>query len=178
MERSKLLTLITIIVVFIATILGVAYKVSSDKMVLLYSNLEIKDSGEVVSELEKQNIKYELRAHGTQILIPEEQVFKVRMSMAQQGLPNTGSIVGYEIFDNGEVLGTSNFVQNVNLIRALEGELARSISSFKHISSARVHLVIPKRELFTRDRKEPSASIVLDTQSASLSKDDVNAISH
>jgi flagellar M-ring protein FliF len=99
--------------------------------------------------------------------------------MAQSGIPSKGALVGYEIFDNSDSLGTSNFVQNVNLLRALEGELARTIGAFSNIDSARVHLVIPKKELFSREKQTPSASIILSMKgSARLSKEQINAVGH
>jgi flagellar M-ring protein FliF len=98
--------------------------------------------------------------------------------MAEDGLPSGGSI-GYEIFDRSEGLGTTNFVQNINLVRALEGELARTIRSVSSVKQARVHLVLPRRELFSRDRQEPSASIVLMLGgSRSLDRQQVSSIQH
>src|SRR3546814_17512756 len=98
------------------------------------------------------------------------------MSMAQEGLPAGGS-VGYDIFDNSNSLGTTSFVQNINHLRALEGELARSIQSLDRVAAARVHLVLPERKLFSRDEQKPSASIVIRTQGR-LSGGQVNAIQH
>ena len=92
--------------------------------------------------------------------LPQDRVARLRLTMAEEGLPSGGSI-GYEIFDRSEGLGTTNFVQSINHLRALEGELARTIRSIGTVRNARVHLVLPKRELFTRDRMEPTASIVI-----------------
>ncbi len=131
-----------------------------EEMALLYSDLESRDSGEIVSELEQRNIPYSVSADGSQIRVPESQVGRLRVQMAEQGLPSGGSI-GYEIFDESSGLGTTNFVQNVNHVRALEGELARTIRSIDNVQQARVHLVLPQRELFSRARNDPSASIVL-----------------
>lgn len=135
-------------------------RLATPEMSLLYGDLDSQDSGQIVSLLEQQNIPYKLGPNGTQIYVPGNQVGRLRLSMAEQGLPNGGSI-GYEIFDRSDGLGTTNFVQNVNHLRALEGELARTIQSIGDVKRARVHLVMPKRELFTRDRQEPSASIVV-----------------
>src|SRR5258707_4676864 len=109
------------------------------------------------------NVPYQLRGDGAQILVPADQVARLRVAMAETGLPHGGS-VGYEIFDKSETLGTSNFVQNVNHLRALEGELARTIGAISAIQSARVHLVLPRRELFSREKQEPTASIVIKTR--------------
>ncbi len=127
---------------------------------LLYGDLDTGDSARMISELESSGVPFEIRHDGASIYVPKDRVLRTRMTMAEQGLPSGGSI-GYEIFDNSDALGTTNFSQNVNLVRALEGELARTIRSIDSIKSARVHLVLPKRELFTRNRQEPSASVLL-----------------
>ena len=145
---------------------------------LLYGDLDLRDSGQIVQKLDAMNVTYQLRADGAQILVPTDQVAKLRVAMAETGLPHGGS-VGYEIFDKSETLGTSSFVQNINNMRALEGELARTIASISSVQGARVHLVLPKRELFSRDRQEPSASIVLKTRGGErLGKTQVGAIQH
>jgi flagellar M-ring protein FliF len=127
---------------------------------LLFSDLDAKDSGEIVQKLDALSIPYQLKGDGSAIMVPVDQVTRVRMLIADDGLPHGGS-VGYEIFDKSDAFGTSSFVENINQVRALEGELARTISSLDAIQSARVHLVLPRRELFTRERQIPSASIVV-----------------
>jgi flagellar M-ring protein FliF len=145
---------------------------------LLYGELDLRDSGQIVQKLEAMNVTYELRGDGAQILVPADQVARLRVAMAETGLPHGGS-VGYEIFDKSEGLGTSSFVQNINHLRALEGELARTIGSIASVQGARVHLVLPKHELFSRERQEPSASIVLKTRGGDrLGKTQVGAIQH
>jgi flagellar M-ring protein FliF len=145
---------------------------------LLYGGLEAKDSGELVQKLEALNIPYELKSDGAAIMVPIDQVARLRMLLANDGLPHGGS-VGYEIFDKSDAFGTSSFVENVNQVRALEGELARTISSINLVQSARVHLVLPRRELFTRERQMPSASIVIKLRSAErLAPPQVAAIQH
>ena len=134
-------------------------------MAVLYSNLEVKDSARVVQYLESQQIPFELRHGGTTIAVPNDKVARSRMMLASQGLPSGGSI-GYEIFDKADTLGATNFMQNVNLVRAMEGEMARTIQTLQGVSSARVHLVLPRRELFSRDPQKPSASVVLQMQGA------------
>ncbi len=153
-------------------------RVSSPDMSLLYSELDAKDSGEIVSILEQQNIPFEMRNNGSQIYIPSNNVQRIRLSLAQEGLPTGGSL-GYEIFDRSDALGTTNFVQNVNLVRALEGELARTIRSFDSIEGARVHLVLPRRELFSRETRTPSASVIVKTRAnRRLEISRVRAIQH
>lgn len=153
-------------------------RLSTPDMALLYADLEIKDSNQIVAKLDALGIPYELRANGTQILVPSDKALRLRMSLAEDGLPKGGS-VGYEIFDKSEGFGASTFVQNVNLLRALEGELARTIRSMAQVKAARVHLVMPKRELFSRDQLQPSASIAISTAGpGQLSKTEVAAIQH
>ena len=113
--------IITILIGFFAITILVIYlglRYSEPEFLILYSNLDIEESNKIVASLDQQNIPYKLKAQGTQILVPEDRVLKLRMSLAQDGLPNKGSIVGYEIFDKTDTLSTSNFVQNVYLLRA------------------------------------------------------------
>ena len=153
-------------------------QLASPQMALLFGDLEIEDSSRIVSELEGMGVPFEIRQNGRQIHVPAEQALRLRLSLAQEGLPSGGSM-GYEIFDRSDSLGTTNFVQNVNLVRALEGELARTIRSIQVVKSARVHLVLPRRELFSRERREPSASVILGMRgSIRLGPEQVTAIQH
>lgn len=142
----------------------------------LYTGLSLEDSSAILSELQTQNVPYELRGDGDTILVPRDQITTLRMSLAGSGLPQRGQ-VGYEIFDQQSTLGATSFVQNINNVRALEGELARTITSLNRIKSARVHLVLPERALFQRERKDPSASIVLSVR-GELSSGEIQAIQH
>ena len=151
-------------------------RASTPQMAPLYTGLSFEDSAAIVTELQSQNIAYELRGDGETILVARDQITATRMALAQNGLPQRGQ-VGYEIFDQQSALGTTSFVQNVNNVRALEGELARTISSLARIKSARVHLVLPERELFRRERKDPTASIVLSVR-GELSNGEIRAIQH
>lgn len=147
-------------------------------MVLLYADLDIKDSNQIIAKLDTANVPYKLRANGTQIFVPSDKALRMRMSLAQEGLPRGGS-VGYEIFDRSEAMGSSSFVQNINRLRALEGELARTISSMGQVRTARIHLVMPKRQLFARDKQVASASIVIQTfRGVRLSGSQILAIQH
>ena len=109
-------------------------------------------------------------------MVPKDKVTRLRMKLAEGGLPKGGG-VGYEIFDKSDALGTTSFVQNINHLRALEGELARTIRAIDRIQAARVHLVLPERPLFSRETPEPSASIVLRVRGA-LEPQQVRAIRH
>jgi len=151
-------------------------RLTAPNMALLYGNLEASDTSDIVSRLEAMNVPYKLQGDGTQILVPVDRVLRLRMSLASDGLPGGGT-VGYEIFDRSDGFGTTNLVQNINMLRALEGELARTISSLDDIAGARVHLVIPKRELFNQKQTETTASIALKTRgSGKLSRQQVAAI--
>ena len=151
-------------------------RASTPPLAPLYSGLSFEDSAAIVSELQTQNINYEIRGEGDTILVPRDQITQIRMSLAQDGLPTRGQ-VGYEIFDQQSTLGATSFVQNINNVRALEGELARTISSLARIKSARVHLVLPERALFSREQKDPTASIVLAVR-GELSAGEIRAIQH
>lgn len=179
LSQLKLVAMAATAVILIAFFIFLSLRISAPVMAPLYTNLPVEEGSLIVAELEKQGVPYELRANGSQIMAPSDQVLRLRMSMAEQGLPSSGSLVGYEVFDSSEALGTSNFVLNVNKLRALEGELSRTIASFQKIESARVHLVIPKRELFTRDKDEPTGSVALKLRGAvQLEKEEIAAIRH
>jgi len=153
-------------------------KISPLSMALLYSDLELADTSRIVARLEKQGIPVDLKAEGTQIYVPTDRVARLRMEMAEAGLPK-GGIVGYEIFDRKEVNTAFGFMHDIKHLRALEGELARTISSLEAVMSARVHLVLPRRELFIKEHQQPSASIVLHMRSSkALKQSKVLAIQH
>jgi flagellar M-ring protein FliF len=141
---------------------------------ILFSGLEARDASAVTSKLDGMSVPYDVKDGGT-ILVPADQVTKLRMALAQDNLPAAG--VGYEIFDKSDAFGATAFVQNINHLRALEGELARSIQTIEGIESARVHLVIPERQIFSRDEQSPSASVVLKTR-GQLERGQVQAIQH
>ncbi|MBF0166850.1 MAG: flagellar M-ring protein FliF [Alphaproteobacteria bacterium] len=157
---ARLAAMVGVAVGMIGFIIFIAARVSSAPMELLYGDLEAADAGRVASKLDGMKIPFEVRS-GNQIFVPSDQVGKLRMQLAEQALPAGGVSVGYEIFDKSDPLGSTSFMQNLNLVRALEGELARSIKSVGNVKSARVHLVMPRREMFSRDVQEPSASIIL-----------------
>lgn len=142
---------------------------------ILFSGLEQREASAVAAKLDAMNVPYELKADGGTILVPGDQVTKLRMDLAQQNLPSAG--VGYEIFDKSDAFGTTAFVQNINRLRAVEGELARSIATIDGVESTRVHLVVPERQIFQRDQQNPSASVVVKTR-ATFGKGQVAAIQH
>jgi flagellar M-ring protein FliF len=142
----------------------------------LFTDLSVDDSSAIIKDLERQGIPNDLKSEGAIILVPKEQVPRLRMKLAESGLPKGGG-VGYEIFDKSDALGATSFVQNINHLRAMEGELARTIRAIERVQQARVHLVLPERPLFSRDKAEPSASIVLKVR-GTLEAQQVRAIRH
>ena len=155
----------------------IAINYSGEPKALLFSDVNVSDAAKMVEALDQMKVDYTLKGDGTQIYVPESQVLRLRMQLAEKGLP-AGGTVGYEIFDNADALGTTSFIQNINHLRALEGELARTIASIDGIASARVHLVLPERELFSRDKRDPSASIVLKLSTRALTSQQVKSIQY
>jgi flagellar M-ring protein FliF len=151
-------------------------RLTAPQLELLYGGLEPEAQSKIAAQLTASNTPFEIR-NGKDIYAPADMVGKLRLAMAGQGLGG-GQIVGYEIFDNANALGTTNFIQNVNLLRALEGELARTIKSISSVSSARVHLVLPKRQLFSRQAQQPSATIMLKMNGSRLDPEQVSAVQY
>ena len=142
---------------------------------LLYANLDLKEAGSITQALDQAGIKYEVKGDGSTIMVPRDQVASTRLMLSSKGLPTTGS-VGYEIFDNANALGQTDFVQQLNRQRALEGELARTIQGLDGVSSVRVHLVLPKRQLFEDEAEQPSASVNIRVGGREPGADQVRAI--
>src|SRR5229473_2326405 len=154
----------------------VIMRVTTPQMTTLFTDLSPEDSAGIVKDLERQAIAFELKNDGAVIMVPKDRVTRLRMKLAEGGLPKGGG-VGYEIFDKSDALGTTSFVQNINHLRALEGELARTIRAIDRVQAARVHLVLPERPLFSRETPEPSASIVVRVRGA-LEPQQIRAIRH
>ena len=151
-------------------------RMNAPTMVPLFTDLSVEDSSAIIKDLERQAITYQMKNDGAIIMVPKDNVARLRMKLAEGGLPKGGG-VGYEIFDKSDALGATSFIQNINHLRALEGELARTIRGLDRVSAARVHLVLPERPLFSRDKVEASASIVLKVRGA-LEPQQVRAIRH
>lgn len=144
---------------------------------VLFSGLNDQDGGAIVEALTQMKVPYEFNTAGTAILVPSEKVYDTRLALASQGLPK-GTVSGFEAMDN-QKLGITQFQEQVNYQRALEGELVRSIQSISAVQSARVHLAIPKPSIFIREKQTPSASIVLNLfGSRTLSEAQINGIVH
>ena len=154
----------------------VILRVTAPMLTPLFTDLSMEDATAIIKELDRQVIPYEMRNEGAIIMVPRDKMTRIRMKLAEGGLPKGGG-VGYEIFDKSDTLGATSFVQNINHLRALEGELARTIKAIDRVQAARVHLVLPERPLFSRDKIEPSASIVLRVRGA-LEANQVRSIRH
>lgn len=153
-------------------------RTASTPMGLLYGDLDQRDASQIVAALDRARVPYRLGRNGTEVLAPEEDIPRLRLSLARDGLPAGGS-VGYEIFDRQNGLTTTPFQQDINRLRALEGEIARSIRGLDGVASARVHLVLPRREPFSRDRGESQASVVLQMRGIHrLDREGVQAVLH
>lgn len=142
----------------LAAVLAAVFMNLGQPKALLYSNLDLKEAGSITAALDQAGVKYEVKGDGSTILVPRDEVASTRLMLSSKGLPTAGS-VGYEIFDNANALGQTDFVQQLNRQRALEGELSRTILALDGITSARVHLVLPKRQLFEEENEQPSASV-------------------
>lgn len=172
---SRLAVIIGVSIGLAAVLAAVALNMTGKPQALLYSNLDLKEASEITAALDQANIKYQAKGDGSTLMVDRDTVGETRLMLASRGLPTSGS-VGYELFDKAPALGQTEFVQNLNNQRALEGELARTIASLKGINSARVHLVMPKRELFQEEAAAPTASVVVGLTNSELSGDQVRAI--
>ncbi|MFM0404941.1 flagellar basal-body MS-ring/collar protein FliF [Paraburkholderia aspalathi] len=144
---------------------------------VLYSNLSDRDGGAIITALQAANIPYKFSDAGGAILVPAEQVHEMRLRLASQGLPKSGS-VGFELMDN-QKFGISQFAEQINYQRSLEGELERTVESISSVKSARVHLAIPKPSVFVRDKEAPSASVLVNLYPGrALDEGQVLAITH
>lgn len=173
---ARLAAMLAVTLALIGFFAFVMLRMSQPAMGVLFAELSSQDVSAIVKDLDTRGIKYELRGDGQTILTPRADVPKLRLELAGKGIPSGGG-VGYEIFDKGDAFSSTSFVQNINHLRALEGELSRTIRSIGRVQAARVHLVIPERRLFERDREPPRASIALKL-AGELDNAQVRAIRH
>src|SRR5262249_46671339 len=150
--------------------------VTAPHMTPLFTDLTVEDSASIIKDLERQAIPYEIKNDGAIVLVPKDRVARLRMKLAESGLPKSGGI-GYEIFAKADALVSTSFVQHINHLRALEGDFSRTIKAIDRVQAARVHLVLPERVLFSRDKAEASASIVLKVR-GTLEPQQVRSIRH
>ena len=171
---QKLLIIGLPAVVFSLLVTVLIYSLQPDYAVL-YGNLSPEDMNAVLTELDKEGIRYKVGRDGRSILVPEDKVRDIRLKLAAKGIPNKG-VIGYELFDKSTI-GLSEFQQRVNFKRAIEGELVRTILRFRNIEDARVHIALPERSIFLRDEREPSASVFIKLKpGAEIHPDQVKAI--
>ncbi|WP_322010991.1 flagellar basal-body MS-ring/collar protein FliF [Paraburkholderia sp. J12] len=172
--RAPLIVAVAVLVAVVAAL--VLWSRAPDYKVL-YSNLSDRDGGAIITALQAANVPYKLSDGGGAILVPSDEVNEMRLRLASQGLPKNGS-VGFELMDN-QKFGISQFAEQVNYQRALEGELEQTIESVASVKSARVHLAIPKPSVFVRDREAPTASVLVNLYPGrSLDDGQVAAITH
>lgn len=176
---AKFAASVAALLAFFILLIFFLLRINEDEMVLLYTDLDIHDSAKIAEELDAKKAHYNVLSDGSAIKVRKSEVANLRLSLVQVGLPTSGSVVGYEIFDKEDSIGATNFSQNIKLIRALEGELSRTISAFDQISKARVHLVIPHREIFSKEKAEPRASIILKFHgNKRLSRSEIDSIGY
>lgn len=174
---QQLLSMLVVIAAIVAIVTGMWMWGQTADYRVLYSNLSDRDGGDIITSLQQQNIPYKFAEGGGALLVPGDKVHEVRLRLASQGLPKGGT-VGFELMEN-QKFGTSQFLEQVNYQRSLEGELARSMQTLGPVQSARVHLAIPKPTVFVKEQQKPSASVVLTLHPGrSLDAGQVNAIVH
>lgn len=177
MQNQQKLGLMLAIAAIIALVAGAWMWSQSPDYRVLYTNVSDRDGGAIISALQQMNVPYKFAEGGGAILVPGTHVHEVRLRLASQGLPK-GSLAGFELMEN-QKLGSSQFLEQVNYQRALEGELARSIQSLSAVQNARVHLAISKPSVFVREQQKPSASVLLNLfPGRSLDPAQVSAIVH
>lgn len=155
--------------IYLATQLG------STEMAVLFNELDPADTKKIIAQLDEQNVPYRLYKNGTEIHVPVADTLKLRVQLAET--VNAGSVVGYEIFDKAQSPGVGHDIINLQMLRALEGELARTIKAIDNVKAARVHLVLPRREMFSREEQPPSASVIIRMEDkAKLSPKQVEAV--
>lgn len=176
MGAARLAALGGVGAVVLALLAVFALRGGQERMALLYADLDLREAGQAVEHLTRHKIPHQIVGQGGQIMVPADQVARARMLLARDGVPSAGSI-GYEIFDRGDGLTTTQFQQKIAETRAMEGELARTIRGLQGVRAARVHLVLPRREPFARERQEAQASVVLAMAGAArLDRDAVQAV--
>jgi len=179
-ERQKTSQKVTLIALVLASVILIPILITwatKTTYGVAFSGLSESDAGAIIDELSAQGIQYKLDGSST-ILVPNDQVYQVRIQMAAAGLPESGTTVGYELFSESS-LGMTEFTQKVNYQRAVEGELERTIGSLNAIEAVSVHIVQPEKSLLSSTEEEPSASIMVKTKSgASLDINQVKAITH
>ncbi|MDP2261012.1 MAG: flagellar basal-body MS-ring/collar protein FliF [Caulobacter sp.] len=172
---ARLAAMLGIGAALVAGLIWLGATLGAQPKTLLYSNLDMKEASSVVQALDQAGISYDLKGDGTTIMVPRDKVASTRLMISGKGLVTSGS-VGYEIFDQGATLGQTDFVQQLNRQRALEGELARTIRSLDGVTFARVHLNLPRRQLFEEEAEPPSGSVTIGIGGRKPTEDQVQAV--
>lgn len=159
----RLIIILGVTIGVTVALMTMSFRIGTADKTLLYSGLDLKEAAEISARLDQMGVAYDLGAGGSTILVPRKKVNTVRMTLASENLPSSGSM-GYEIFDQSSTMGQTSFAQNMAQLRALQGELERTITSLDGVSAARVLLVLPKRRLFERDAQQAKASVVVRLQ--------------
>jgi flagellar M-ring protein FliF len=175
LPASKKISIAAVVLLLAASFAAMFMMANQVEYRVLFNNLSPQDAGAVIARLKEKNVPYRIEGGGSLIMVPAEQVYELRLGLAGDGLLKDGQ-VGFEIFDKTD-FKTTQFVQGLNYQRALQGELARTIGSFREVNNARVFIVLPKETLFVEDAKPASASILLDLKS-SLPPERLAAIIH
>ncbi len=157
---ARLAALAAVAVLSLGLLAFLAFRNDAGPMALLYADLDLREAGQVIEQLDRARIPRQIEGGGSRVLVPADQVARARLLLAKDGLPSGGSI-GYEIFDRTDGLTASGFQQAISQTRALEGELSRTIRMLQGVRAVRVHLVLPKREPFARERQDAQASVLL-----------------
>jgi len=174
---ERILVLAVAVLALIGLFAFIALRAMEPHYTLLYAGMALDDTRAVVQRLDTMGVPHRLSPQGDAIMVPADRVLELRMALAADGAPG-GGVVGYEIFDTTDSFGTTEFLSNINLKRAMEGELARTIQSLRAVRAARVHLVQPRRELFRRDQAPASASVFLTVGPGGLGRGEIAAIRH
>ena len=156
---SQKVFLVSVVLLSFAAIWLVTSLANTLTYSVLFSNLDARDSAMIIEKLKEQKVPYQLSGAGTVVSVPDSRVGELRIQLASEGLPQGGAI-GFEIFDKSS-LSTTDFVQNINYLRAIEGELGRSLSQLREIQSAKVHISLPKKSVFVSEQEQAKASIVI-----------------
>jgi flagellar M-ring protein FliF len=175
MGAARIAMLVVATFILIALLSTVAIKSNAPDYGLMYGGLSNKESAKIIEKLEGMGVNYQVKAGG--VYVSKAKIAELRLKVAGEGIVGS-STAGYELFDKQSSFGTTSLVQNINARRALEGELSRTIASLPTVSSARVHLVMPKKKLFSRERIEPTASVVVNIGTRILSDEQIQSITH
>ncbi|MBU3693690.1 MAG: flagellar basal body M-ring protein FliF [Rhodocyclaceae bacterium] len=166
LENDRKIGLMVALAALLAVVVGVLLWARAPTYRVLFSNVDGRDGGAILAQLSQMNIPYRMGENGSAIMVPEDVVYDTRLKLAGQGLPKGGA-TGFELLDNPR-MGISQFAEQVNYQRAMEGELARTVESISAVRSARVHLAIPRPSVFVREAQQPSASVLVELERARL----------